>query len=183
MWALQKVRPHVAFISLFLRWCYNHKFWKLLKEKVAYLSTIHSCVFHKIHTHSIVEITVFLYHTIDLTQNQDMPIQADGPSPLCSCLIYDPFRRYEVSQIFNGTPCISWIFLEGKIQTFFPLKQWHKAHRVWHHDELHLVKNIEYRFYQISGRSWILYFFSAMETSQLHVGTLWIRTYFHKHYR
>ena len=73
-------------------------------------------------------------------------------------------------------------FWKGKYR-HFSSKQWHKAHRVWHHDELHLVKNIEYRFYQISGRSWILYFFSAMETSQLHVGTLWIRTYFHKHYR
>ena len=70
------------------------------------------CVLHKIQTHSIVEITVFLYHTIDLTQNQEMPIQADGPSPLCSCLIYDPFRRYEVSQILMAHPVFPGFFEE-----------------------------------------------------------------------
>ena len=50
--------------------------------------------------HSILELSVFLYHTIDLTNNHGMPVTSSGPSPLCSSLIYDPFRRYEVILLY-----------------------------------------------------------------------------------
>ena len=46
---------------------------------------------------SIAELSVFLYHVIDLTKNEGMKVTSSGPSPLCSWLIYDPYRRYEVS--------------------------------------------------------------------------------------
>lgn len=50
---------------------------------------------------SIVEVSVFLYHVIDLTKNQGMTVTSSGPSPLCSALIYDPHRRYEVWRLLT----------------------------------------------------------------------------------
>ena len=125
-------------------------------------------------------------HSIPVSYNWSYTKSRNANSSRWSFAPVFVFDLWSISQI-RGKVKFLWHtlyfldFFEGKYRHFSSV-QWHKAHRVWHHDELHLVKNIEYRFYKINGRSRILYF-SALETSQLHVGTLWIRTYFHKHYR
>ena len=50
---------------------------------------------------SIIELSVFLYHTLDLANSYGLEVTSQGPSPLCSALIYDPFRRYEVIKILR----------------------------------------------------------------------------------
>ena len=45
-------------------------------------------------TISLVEIIIFVYHTISLSHNHK--ITSSGPIPYCSVLMYNPFRRYEV---------------------------------------------------------------------------------------
>ena len=60
----------------------------------------HSHAYHVplfILTVSLVEIIVFTYHTIDLSQNHGEVVTSSGPVPYCSALIYSPYRRYEVS--------------------------------------------------------------------------------------
>jgi hypothetical protein len=49
-----------------------------------------------IYCFSIVELLVFLYHVIELRKDHCMTVDDGGPVPLCSVLIYNPFRRYEV---------------------------------------------------------------------------------------
>lgn len=49
---------------------------------------------------SLIELMVYLFHVIYLSQKYCMEFTASGPYPLCSVLIYDPERRYEVSE--NG---------------------------------------------------------------------------------
>ena len=46
---------------------------------------------------SLIEIGVFLYHSISLNKNYCIETTATGPIPKCSALIYSPERRYEVS--------------------------------------------------------------------------------------
>ena len=181
MWALQKVRPHVAFISLFLRWCYNHKFWTLLKKSCLLIYNTLLCLPQNTYSQYCWNNSIPVSYNWSYTKSRYANTSRWTFAPVFM------FDLWSISQIW-GKSNFQWntlYFLNffGRENTdIFSSEQWHKAHRVWHHDELHLVKNIEYRFYQINGRSRILYF-SALETSQLHDGTLWIHTYFYKHYR
>lgn len=43
---------------------------------------------------SILELCVFLYHVIDLHINFNKSETGDGPVPLCSIFIYNPYRRH-----------------------------------------------------------------------------------------
>eukprot|EP00094_Tigriopus_californicus_P005761 TCALIF_05554-PA protein Name:"Similar to rho Protein rhomboid (Drosophila melanogaster)" AED:0.34 eAED:0.34 QI:0/1/0.33/1/0/0.33/3/0/161 len=45
---------------------------------------------------SSLEIGVFLYHIIHLQAEHCLLIDDAGPAPICSALIYNPYRRYEV---------------------------------------------------------------------------------------
>ena len=62
-------------------------------------------------------MSVFLYHTIDLSLNHHMEVTSSGPSPLCSWFIYDPHRRYEV--IFFREIAQLWDFLRETDILFF----------------------------------------------------------------
>ena len=47
---------------------------------------------------SILELFVFLYHVVNLKNTRCLEIDAYGPVPTCSVLIYNPRRRYEVGR-------------------------------------------------------------------------------------
>ena len=46
---------------------------------------------------SILELLFFLYYSVHLSRKHCMEVTAGGPVPLCSALVYNPNRRYEVS--------------------------------------------------------------------------------------
>lgn len=52
---------------------------------------------------SLVELAFFLYHAIHLSQEHCMEVTDSGPVPYCSVLIYNPYRRYEVSGMEQGS--------------------------------------------------------------------------------
>ena len=65
----------------------------------------HSHAYHVplfILTISLVEIIVFAYHTIDLSQYHGEAVTSSGPVPYCSALIYNPYRRHEVSHTLHN---------------------------------------------------------------------------------
>ncbi len=50
---------------------------------------------------SILELCVFLYHVVNLKNTRCIEIDAHGPVPICSVLIYNPYRRYEVWRLMT----------------------------------------------------------------------------------
>ncbi len=50
---------------------------------------------------SILELCVFLYHVVNLRNHSCIEIDAYGPVPTCSVLIYNPYRRYEVWRLLT----------------------------------------------------------------------------------
>jgi hypothetical protein len=53
--------------------------------------------FESYFTLSMVELFLFLYEVVHLKNGHCIEVDANGPAPLCSSLIYNPYRRYEVS--------------------------------------------------------------------------------------
>jgi hypothetical protein len=43
-----------------------------------------------------LELGIFIYLSVHLTQEHGVDITWDGPVPYCSVLIYNPYRRWEV---------------------------------------------------------------------------------------
>jgi len=84
--------------------------WPLLPSNplVSVLTSISKGCCHTLHSFtsklfSIIELSIFLYQTIDLATSQGQPVTSSGPSPICSSLIYDPYRRYEPWRLITYT--------------------------------------------------------------------------------
>ena len=47
-------------------------------------------------TGSVLELLVFLFHLVHMKKKHCIEIDDSGPVPICSIMIYNPKRRYEV---------------------------------------------------------------------------------------
>ena len=54
-------------------------------------------------TASILELSLFVYEIVTLKDQFCIEVDASGPAPLCSPLIYNPYRRWEVWRYITYT--------------------------------------------------------------------------------
>eukprot|EP00095_Tigriopus_kingsejongensis_P010783 maker-scaffold304_size215464-snap-gene-0.13 protein:Tk10783 transcript:maker-scaffold304_size215464-snap-gene-0.13-mRNA-1 annotation:"GH15206" len=69
-------------------------------------------------TISIVELALFLTHSIHLVKEHDQHLTSSGPAPICSAFAYNPKRRYEVWRYI--TYCIThsgWVHMVNNVIT------------------------------------------------------------------
>lgn len=80
---------------------------------------------------SLIQLSIFIYHTLHLASSQGRAMGWDGPAPLCSPLIFNPYLRY------SGT---------GQIEAEDPMFRWqawrYLSYSLVHSGYTHLVLNL-----------------------------------------